>query len=385
MNSNYQPVICIAGHRFYTEKHGGVELQTRYIGEALADAGWKVAFLSPSLNGKVGKEELNENTHVWWYPHFSFSFQAPKKLINKFLDSIQPSVVYQRGRGQLTNNNLILRYAHQKAIPYVFALSSDMDLDGFYEIKTTIKAYKPLWKRIMLIPYALWLDKAMRSILRQADYLVAQHEGQLHRIKDKLHTEPNILRTIHPKLNHVASKSNEKIVLWANNYKPIKQGELFVRLASQCKKLNCRFIMIYGKTKEEYIRPVLKEASGLDNLILLGEISYEEAEDFIEKASVFVNTSIFEGFPNTFVQSWLRETPTISLNVDPGGVIKREKIGICSGNFEQLVKDVKHLIENDQGRIDIGKRARAYAEEVHGFEHNAGKIADFFSNIIDIH
>jgi hypothetical protein len=30
----------------------------------------------------------------------------------------------------------------------------------------------------------------------------------------------------------------------------------------------------------------------------------------------------------------------------------------------------------------MGKRARAYAEKEHGFEHNKDKIADFFSKIV---
>ena len=180
MEKIHRPTVCIAGHRYYTEKQGGVELQTRYIGDVLAGAGWKVAFLSPSLNRKTGREEINQNISVWWYPHFSFTFQTPKSLIEKMLDEIQPAVFYQRGRGQLTGNNLILNYAHRKSIPYVFALSSDGDFDGFFEIKSMLRSYKPLWKRIVLIPYAFCLDKAMRNILRKADYLVAQHEDQFN-------------------------------------------------------------------------------------------------------------------------------------------------------------------------------------------------------------
>ena len=109
-----------------------------------------------------------------------------------------------------------------------------------------------------------------------------------------------------------------------------------------------------------------------------------DVESLMENAILFVNTSKgnYEGFPNTFVQSWLRETPTISLNVDPGGVIAREKLGKCSGSFEQLVKDVIFLIENDKERIEMGKRARVYAENAHGFEYNVGKLSDLFSKIV---
>lgn len=374
--------ICIAGHRYHTDKSGGVELQTRYIGEALASSGWQVAFLSPSLKGKSGPEKIDDNTKVWWYPHYSFTFQTPKVQITEMLDSIQPTVFYQRGRGQLTGNELILRYALKNNIHHVFALSSDADLDPFYELKTTLRSHKPIWKRLLLIPYAFLLDRAMKNILKCSNYLIAQHEGQVENINKKLGRNQYLLRTIHPELNRSARKDTKTIVLWACNYRPLKRGEVFVRLAERCKAIKCSFVMVYGKTKKSYIDPVLEKAKGKDNLTIYGEILPHELNDLIEKAILFVNTSEYEGFPNTFVQSWLRETPTISLNVDPGGVITREKIGSCSGSFEQLVKDVTSLIENDNERDEMGKRARAYAEYAHGFEHNKEKLAEFFTKIV---
>jgi hypothetical protein len=226
-----QPTICIAGHRYYTEKQGGVELQTRYIGDILAGAGWKVAFLSPSLNKKKGREEINENISVWWYPHFSFNFQVPRDLLEGMLEDISPYVFYQRGRGQLTGNNFILQYARKKSIPYVFAFSSDPDLDMHYELKSTIRSYKPLWKKIVLIPYAMLLDNAMSNILKKADYIVVQHEEQADLVKKKLHKTANMLRTVHHELKREVNKSEQKIVLWVNNYRPLKQGEVFVDLA----------------------------------------------------------------------------------------------------------------------------------------------------------
>jgi len=376
-----QPTICIAGHRYYTEKQGGVELQTRYIGEALAGAGWKVAFLSPSLNRREGREEINENVSVWWFPHFSFEFQTPKKLIENLLDEIKPSVIYQRGIGQI--RECVFQYTRKKRVPYIFALSTDKDLDNWYLTKMNFEAIIPLWKKIVLIPYILWLEKKRNYVLKHADHIIVQHRDQFNRVKEKLCVEPYLLRTIHPEVNHDVIKSNEKIVLWVNNYRPWKQGELFVELSRKLNHLKCKFIMVYGRTKEKYIEPVIQKAKGLGNIKLFGEMQPEDAEALMEKSVIFVNTSLpYEGFPNTFVQSWLRETPTVSLNVNPGGVLTREKIGFCSGNFEQLAKDVTYLIENDHDRIEMGKRARAYAEREHGFEHNKNKIADFFSKIV---
>ena len=43
------------------------------------------------------------------------------------------------------------------------------------------------------------------------------------------------------------------------------------------------------------------------------------------KSKILINTSSFEGFPNTFVQAWANGVPVISLKVDPDNIIKKKK------------------------------------------------------------
>lgn len=118
-------------------------------------------------------------------------------------------------------------------------------------------------------------------------------------------------------------------------------------------------------------------------MTIYGPLSSGDVEKMIEAAWIFVNTSLpVEGFPNTFVQSWLRETPVVSLHVDPGGVLKKERIGCLSGNFNQLVEDVRALLDHQEERLSMGKRARNYAERVHGLMNNRLNYADFFTNVI---
>lgn len=381
--SHQKYTICIAGHRFLTETQGGVELQTRYIGEALAQSGWNVTYLAPSLEGKEGHDQISDNIHVCWYPNFSYAFTIPTTLIKNRLDTIRPSIFYQRGRGQLLESKIILNYALTKSIPYVFALSSDMDLDGLYATKANLKSWRPLWKRLVFLPYFLWLDRSRKKVFEQADYIVVQHEDQMQAVNEKFARQGVLLRTLHPEVNGGVHKSKQKIVLWVNNYRPWKQGRHFVHLARRCSDLEAYFVMVHGKTKTEYIEPVLEQAQGVRNLTILGEVPLREVEELMARASLFVNTSLNEeGFPNTFVQSWLRETPTVSLNVDPGGVLNRENIGVCSRSFEQLVEDITELVKNDRRRLDMGKRARRYAERVHGFSHNCEKMVEFFDKVV---
>ncbi len=377
------PTICIAGHRHISETQGGVELQTFYIGKALAENGWNVDYLCPSLEGKQGKEKIDDETSIFWFPMSSYYNKRLSSILFNYLSNIQPSVFYQRGVTFFIRSNIISGFAKVNSIPLVFGLSSDTNLNYLCNVKDLLKSSKKKWKKCLLIPLSLWTDLKLYQSIKKADFLITQHEKQQSVLKNKWHLRSTIVRSLHLEVKNKIKKSNKNEILWITNYRKWKQGELFVKLAKRCQNYNVKFIMVYGRTKFEYIKNLCNESHNTKNLTLIGELVPHKIEQLLENAILFVNTSLpMEGFPNTFIQAWLRETPVISLNVDPGDVLKREKIGIHSGNFEELVKNVQYLLGHDQERIAMGRRAREYAEKHHGYENNKQKILNYFNRIV---
>src|SRR3569833_4221583 len=80
------------------------------------------------------------------------------------------------------------------------------------------------------------------------------------------------------------------------------------------------------------------------NLEFLGHRSTAEVNQYLARASVFVNTSVHEGFPNTFVQAWLRDAVVVSLTVNPDGVLDRRAVGIHAQTEDGHGKAVRHLL-----------------------------------------
>ena len=111
-------------------------------------------------------------------------------------------------------------------------------------------------------------------------------------------------------------------------------------------------------------------------------VSFDKSNELISKASVFVNTSQRnEGFPNTFIQAWLRKTPTVSLSFDPDGIIKTRNIGFVSNIFDQLIEDVKTLIVDAALRERMGERARKYAIQEYSVAENFDRLYNLITSI----
>src|SRR5690606_42117859 len=73
-----------------------------------------------------------------------------------------------------------------------------------------------------------------------------------------------------------------------------------------------------------------------------------------------INTSDYEGFPNTFLQAWVRRVPVVSF-YDPDSVIRRRGLGSVCADINGMQRQIEALLEDREACAQIGARARAYA------------------------
>ncbi len=88
----------------------------------------------------------------------------------------------------------------------------------------------------------------------------------------------------------------------------------------------------------------------------------EEVNELLSRAHILVNTSVYEGMPNTFIQAWSRQVPVVSLCVDPDRLLADEGLGFCAdGSVPALVEHVRRLVTDPALRSAIGERAAQFA------------------------
>jgi glycosyltransferase involved in cell wall biosynthesis len=115
------------------------------------------------------------------------------------------------------------------------------------------------------------------------------------------------------------------------------------------------------------------------NIKYLGQVPPEQSLEIIRKAAILLSTSDSEGFPSTFLEAWTSGTPVISLTIDPNQLIKKEGLGLVSGETHQAVTDIEHLVDRSDRREEIGLRARSYVAR----QHAPSVVSGIFQHALD--
>lgn len=217
--------------------------------------------------------------------------------------------------------------------------------------------------------------------LKKADVIYSQSADQQILLKENMGFESSIL----PNgvfIDEKPGTSDKKYILWVGRAIEVKQPELFIELAKQIPDEDFFMIMPFeGQHTSESFRKnlneKLNEAKKLSNFRYADYVPFDKIQSYFDEAKLFINTSEYEGFPNTFIQACIGGTPIASLNVDPDSFIERNKVGrYCESDMKNLKEFIQDLDKED---IDYyGDNAYRYALE----NHDIFKIAEGYKQSV---
>jgi len=211
--------------------------------------------------------------------------------------------------------------------------------------------------------------------IRLADAVICRTSEQLEWLRTHYGREGVLIRSGHCVPEHVPEslvRLEKTTILWVGRMHPLKQPGMFLDLAERLPKEPCVMVIMRDPAHEDLARTVRARSAAMENLTVYEDVPFNEMEKFFEGAKLIVNTSTYEGFPNTFVQAAMYGTPILSWTVDPDGVLARHKIGICAeGSYDRLVASAERLCASESLRAELGKRATGYAREHHDVNRSA--------------
>jgi glycosyltransferase involved in cell wall biosynthesis len=277
------------------------------------------------------------------------------------LREIDPCVIYQRVACAYTG--ICAFYARRRSIPLVWHVAHDTDVSP---------VLLDPGRNVLRVRLEKW---GVNFGARRATRIIVQTQQQAGLLrKNFARAADAVIPNFHPPAAEIIDKSGPFTVLWIANLKPWKQPEAFVRLAaalSDCRGV--RFLMVgaaaaksrNGRWQESLMRSI----EGTKNLQYIGQKNHAEVNELLARAHVFVNTSTHEGFPNTFIQSWLRDVAVVSLNVDPDHVLEQKQVGMAAHSDSGLAAAVRLLVDNPDVRAAYVKRGRDHALACHSLRN----------------
>lgn len=238
-------------------------------------------------------------------------------------------IYYQRSAGALTA--IVTAFARSRRRLAVYASACDLDFDP----------------AVPLVRYGR--DRLLyRWGVRHADAVVAQSARQQRDCQSVFGIEATQINSCHP--DEAASAQHAGDVIWVGTIKPLKRPEWLVELARRLPAL--RFRMIGGGSAGDV---QALHAGGLPpNLQVVGFVPHADVGVHFDGASVLVNTSTSEGFPNTFLQAWSRGVPTLAF-FDPEVSYEGKPLSETAQTLDDMVQRLQRL-KSDGARWDQASR-----------------------------
>jgi glycosyltransferase involved in cell wall biosynthesis len=215
--------------------------------------------------------------------------------------------------------------------------------------------------------------------LRQADAVIAQNKTGAKNLAESLGVPAQVIKNPHQL--HPLVKKERDTILWVGRSDKAKRAELFLELAKQTPQQ--QFTMICQKAiKDTEYDSLAAKAQQITNLKFIPRVPFRKIREYFQRAKVLINTSDYEGFPNTFIQACKWATPILSLNVNPDGFLDKYECGMCAKGDWQLFVDMLIQILNPEMAKKLGNNARKYAEEFHDINKIIKKYKKCFTKIV---
>ncbi|WP_135366066.1 glycosyltransferase family 4 protein [Halosimplex halophilum] len=373
MNTKEPLDICFVSARAYRyldpdsdRPAGGAQRQQYLIASELRDRGYEVGFVV----GDFGQpdEQLVEGIRV--FTGCPRSLDGPKGVpaawwrLYQALKRADASVYYVRGAPRLaTATALCCRILDRR---FLFCVANDADVDPD-QLKDRYRGF---------------VRRGYRWALRRADTIVAQSEAQADSLRDGFGRESSVIPNGYdlPPESAVVPPTDREFVLWVGSSDPDqKRPAAFLELARTLSETE--FVMISqpvpGVAYHDQLR---RAAADISNLDFLGAVPPDEIHRYYRRASLLVNTSRNEGFPNTFLEAWRYETPIVSLSFDLDGLLSASEpdLGRLAGDERALVRIVEQLVSDPETRGEIGRSSRTYMRE----RYSLDSVVDEYERIL---
>jgi glycosyltransferase involved in cell wall biosynthesis len=334
---------------------GGAELQQSFMAPALVQRGYKVSMITLDYGQADRTVVKGVTVHKLYKPDEGIPvvrFVYPRLTRTwQVLKEVNADVYYQRTAAALTG--FVAAFCKRHGKRSIYNGASDVD---FLPGKQDITFARDKW----LFEFGLrHVDRIFVQNLRQQEWL-AQNYGRGDGV-------------LVPNCYHApadAKADPNGYVLWVATVRAQKRPELLLEMARRLPQY--KFVVVggydIGWNGEEYERNIRQQAARLPNVEYRGFLPYVDADRVFSGARVLLNTSMYEGFPNTFLQAWARGVPTVAFVDIRSRDADGKPVYDIAGDIDQATGMVQRLMDEDAYWAQASTRVAAQYRAHHSME-----------------
>jgi glycosyltransferase involved in cell wall biosynthesis len=276
----------------------------------------------------------------------------------KAIKLYRPDIVFQTASGLVTG--VIAFISKRLDTPFVHMAANDVDADGRY--KTRLR-----YTKIKFYEYGI----------RNSEKIIVQNSYQKREFSKKWKDKK--IAIIHNafyykgKLPEIKQISERTYIAWVGVFKDQKNLPALLNIINKLPSREFRIAGTFNYTYSNDIKKTVSDITNCKNVRMLGYITRNEVIPFLAGASVLLNTSLYEGFSNTFLESFAAGTPVITNCIDPDNIITNNGLGIVTQSYDQIPDKLTEIIYRSDYN-QMARRCRDYVLK----NHDRTKIAEIF-------
>ncbi|MHA1341453.1 MAG: glycosyltransferase family 4 protein [Promethearchaeota archaeon] len=249
--------------------------------------------------------------------------------------------------------------------PFIYRVANDIEADERYKDRLNI------------------LEQfAFRYGLNSADAIFCQNSYQYKKFK-KQFPKKKCVKIHNPfyceqKLPELIDYTERKYIAWIGIFQKQKNLQTLLEVVKRLPNIEFKIAGKSSRGLDKETNKALKDLNMCKNVSFVGYLNRKRILSFLSYAYALLNTSHYEGFSNTFLESFAAGTPIVATTeVDPDNIIANNNLGIVRKDFSELPDALVSII-NDKNYNILSRRCKEYLKK----NHNPKNLAkEFIENL----
>ncbi len=339
---------------------GGAEVQQSILARIFARQGYRVSMICLDYGQPHKSVVQGVTVHKAFRPEAGvpvLRFLHPRLMsMWRAMREVDADIYYSRSVSPWVG--IVADFCRRHGRRSIYAGASDVDFAA--DLRGTLRYARDRW--------------LYRRGLARVDAIIAQNELQRAScLATYARAAPVIPSCYEPPARRGGAAGG--YVLWVATLRAGKRPELLLELAKRLP--HRRFVMVGGpeRGEGELYERIRRQASSIPNLEFTGFLPLAQVEERFDGARVLVNTSAYEGMPNTFLQAWARGIPTVG-SVSVGTLVHKQFAGIEDG-----AREIDSLLGDAHTWESASRRCLEHFERAHSGDVTLQRYRQLFNEL----